>query len=524
MLQSRQNWGSQLGLILAVAGSAVGLGNFLRFPAQAAQNGGGSFMIPYLIALLLVGLPLLWVEFTLGRYGGHLGHGTAPGVFHNMSNKNRFYKYFGVIGIFGPMVIFFYYLYIESWLLGYLFQTLTMEYRTAVEQKTMQDFFGSYVSLDSGSFLGSLGSWLPAAYLFFILTFALNFWVLAGGVRRGIEKLALWGLPLLLILAIGLTIRVLTMGAPDPAHPEWTVWNGMGFLWNPDLSRLTEAKVWLAATGQILFTLSVGMGCVLTYASYMKRKQDVVVAGASSASTNTFAEVILGGSLVIPVAFAFLGPQEILAVAQSGTFNLGFVTMPLMLGQMPMATLLAFVWFLLLFLAGLTSSVSMLQTGMAFLEDEFGWSRQKTLWVMGAFSFVACQPAIFGLSHGVVDEMDFWAGTFGLVVFALVEVILFAWVFGMDKAWEELHLGAKFHLPLIFKFVIKWVTPPFLIVILVVWAWQQGIDVLLMKNAKAEDMPWVLGTRVFLVLFFVVLALMARHALKTKAKQKEILS
>ncbi|RKY63224.1 MAG: sodium:calcium symporter, partial [Candidatus Latescibacterota bacterium] len=119
MKQEREKWGSKLGVILAVAGSAVGLGNFLRFPVQAVKNGGGAFMIPYFISLFLLGLPLMWIEWTIGRYGGGFGHGTAPGIFHSLWKKNRFIKYFGVIGIFGPIAIFIYYTYIESWLLGY---------------------------------------------------------------------------------------------------------------------------------------------------------------------------------------------------------------------------------------------------------------------------------------------------------------------------------------------------------------------------------------------------------------------
>ena len=129
--RKRQAWGSKIGVILAVAGSAVGLGNFLRFPVQAAQNGGGAFMIPYFIALLLLGIPLMWIEWAVGRYGGLFGHGTAPGVFHSLW-KNRFIKYFGVIGIFGPLIIFIYYTYIESWLLGYAFYSITGQLSSAV--------------------------------------------------------------------------------------------------------------------------------------------------------------------------------------------------------------------------------------------------------------------------------------------------------------------------------------------------------------------------------------------------------
>lgn len=127
----RETWKTRTGIILAVAGSAVGLGNFLRFPVQAAQNGGGAFMIPYFISFLLLGIPLMWIEWTAGRFGGGFGHGTAPGIFHSMWQKSRFIKYFGIIGIFGPVLIFMYYTYVESWLLGYAFFSITGRYAQA---------------------------------------------------------------------------------------------------------------------------------------------------------------------------------------------------------------------------------------------------------------------------------------------------------------------------------------------------------------------------------------------------------
>src|SRR4030042_4945614 len=137
---AREKWGSKLGVILAVAGSAIGLGNFLRFPVQAARNGGGAFMIPYFVALLLLGLPLMWIEWTIGRFGGGFGHSTAPGMFHSLSEKRRFIKYFGVIGIFGPIVIFVYYTYIESWLLGYSVFAVTGRYAACQDQASMTAF------------------------------------------------------------------------------------------------------------------------------------------------------------------------------------------------------------------------------------------------------------------------------------------------------------------------------------------------------------------------------------------------
>lgn len=155
---------------------------------------------------------------------------------------------------------------------------------------------------------------------------AINTWILYGGVRKGIERVATWGMPVLIALSILLVVRVLTLGAPDPGHPEHTVWNGMGFLWNPDLSRLTEAKVWLAAAGQIFFTLSIGFGTIQVYARYMKSKDDVVVTGLSTTMVNEWGEVVLGSIIAISIAYAFFGPQGTVEIAHGRAFNLGFAT------------------------------------------------------------------------------------------------------------------------------------------------------------------------------------------------------
>ncbi|HRU38803.1 MAG TPA: sodium-dependent transporter, partial [Candidatus Goldiibacteriota bacterium] len=432
--RKRQEWGSKIGVVLAVAGSAIGLGNFLRFPVQAATNGGGAFMIPYFIALLIVGIPLMWVEWTAGRYGGGFGHSTAPGIFHSMSQKNRFIKYFGVIGMFGPIAIFLYYCYIESWLLGYMFFSLTPKYAEALKAGEIAKFFTDYISVKSP---------LSPAYGFFLLTFGINFIILYFGIKKGIEGVAKLAMPLLLVLGALMMVRVLTLGLDPAVNTPYRVFDGLGFLWNPDFSRLLDMKVWLAAAGQIFFTLSVGMGVIITYASYLKKEDDVALSGLTSVSTNEFAEVILGGSIIVPAAFAFFGPEKMVEIAKGGTFGLGFITMPMILDKIPASTLFAFCWFFLLFLAGLTSSISMMQPAIAFFEDEFKTSRKKAISVIGTACFILCQPSIFFIGKGVVDELDFWAGTFALVVFGLFEVIMFAWVFGIDRAWDEVHKGAQ---------------------------------------------------------------------------------
>ncbi|MDD5383056.1 MAG: sodium:calcium symporter, partial [Candidatus Margulisbacteria bacterium] len=268
-MAERERWGTKLGVILAVAGSAVGLGNFLRFPVQATQNGGGAFMIPYFISFLLLGIPLMWIEWAIGRYGGLFGHGSAPFMLSRLW-KNRAAKYFGVIGVFGPIVIFIYYTYIESWLLGYAFFALTGQLFKTVTPEAMRGFLAAYQGLAPGSNLWT-------AYFFFIITFLINFYFLYRGVKGGIELLCKIAMPVLFVFGFIVAARVLML--PNIA-------SGLGFMWNPDFSVLGSAKVWMAAAGQIFFTLSVGIGVILTYASYLKKGDDVALSGLTAASTN----------------------------------------------------------------------------------------------------------------------------------------------------------------------------------------------------------------------------------------------
>lgn len=510
----RENWGSRIGIILAVAGSAVGLGNFLRFPVQAAQNGGGAFMIPYIFALILLGIPLCWVEWTMGRAAGGRGHGSGPGIL-NVFWNHRFARYFGTLGIFIPLMIYFYYVYIESWCLAYAWFAMSGSLGAAAEAGEAKGFLTAFQGLADNQWFSGIST----AYIFFLITFIINFYIISRGVVRGIELISKIAMPILVVLGIVIMFRVLSLGTPDPARPDWNLMGGLGFMWNPDFSALTDAKVWLAAAGQIFFTASVGLGLIITYASYLKEKDDVALSGLSSISINEFMEVVIGASIAIPAAFIFFGPVGIKEIASGGAFNLGFVTMPMIFDQMPMAALLGFMWFFLLFLAGVTSSISMLQPAIAFLEDEFGFTRKRSVTFLGIFTFIAAQPAIFFLDKGVLDMMDFWAGTLAIVLFATGEVIIFGWVYGIDKGFDQLHHGADIKVPKIFKFVVKYVTPTYLIIILSYWFYQDGMDNLLLRKVSDANFPYALATMIGMALFMVGLIAMVEIAWRKKEEQ-----
>ncbi len=506
MSQPKQRWSSRFGLILAAAGNAVGLGNFLRFPVQAAENGGGAFMIPYFVALILLGIPLMWIEWIIGRHGGRHGHSSAPGMFEALW-KHPAAKYLGATGLFISLTVMIYYVYVESWALAYSVFSALGTYSSIGDLAGMADFLRSYQGLDpQGPFSG-----VQTAYGFLLVTLALNFWILYKGVSEGIEKLAKIAMPLLLLFAVVLLVRVFTLGAPDPAHPENSVWAGFAFLWNPRLDQLGQASVWLAAAGQIFFTLSVGMGTLHCYASYLREDDDIALSGLSTSALNEFVEVILGASIAIPVAVAFLGLAQTQEIARGGTFNLGFVSMPMVFSRMPLGQLLAALWFGLLFFAGITSSVAMGQPIVAFLEDELGLSRKKAVAALAAVVFGAVQLVVFFYGYGFDAEMDFWAGTFGLAVFGLIETILLGWVFGIDKAWEELHRGAAIQVHPIFKWVMKYVTPLYLALLLTIWTIDDALPKLRLHGVALGDIPYRWESRaLMLVLLGGILILVAK--------------
>lgn len=519
-MSQRERWGSGLGLVLAMAGNAVGLGNFLRFPVQAAQNGGGAFMIPYVIAMVLLAVPLMWLEWAMGRFGGVRGHGTTPFMFQAMW-KHPIAKYFGVLGLFIPLCVTIYYTYVESWTMGYAFFSLTGSLHHAAMSTGaggggpstggMAAFLKDFIAYPEGR--------LYASYAFFLGTIALNVYVMYNGISKGIERLAKIAMPTLFIFALVLVVRAFTLPPQVPAHPTWTVTNGLGFIWNPDLTKLLDSNVWLAATGQVFFTLSIGFGAIQTYASYLREKDDVALTGLTTAMTNEFAEVILGGSLAIPIAFAFFGPAQTTQIAAGGSFSLGFISLPFIFQHLPGGTLFGTLWFALLFFAGITSSVALTQPAVAFLQDEFKISRHKAVLLVWAFVFVCAQAVVFGTPGGdtpFMDQLDFWAGTFLVVVFALLETVVFGWIFGIENGWNEITKGSSIRVPRIFRYVIKYVTPLFLLILLGVWAYQQAWPTLLAKGVKPSELGWIWGARAMMVVILALLLLLVRAAWKRK--------
>lgn len=472
-------------------------------------------MIAYIIAFLFIGLPICWSEWAMGRHGGKNGYNTAPGIF-NLFSTSRFPKYFGTIALVIPIVIYMYYVYIESWCLGYAVNYLlgNMSF-SSVDQAS--GFFGNFTGIAKD------GSALEFSFdhvgLYLIIVFIINFFFIYRGLSKGIELFCKFAMPTLIVIAFIILIRVLTLGTPDASKPENNVANGLGFMWNPTKTYLQEVVVdettgeqqwvnkeelvgprlieagkeqaaadeqlqiveigvfeqllnpqlWLAAAGQIFFSLSVGFGIILTYASYLKKDSDVVLSGLTATSTNEFCEVGLGGLITLPAAVAFLGVAGLAGVG-TGTFSLGFNVLPMVFSEMPGGQFFGFLFFFLLFLAAVTSSLSMLQPGIAFLEEALTLNRRQSVAILGAITSMGTMFVVyFSESLKALDTLDFWVGTFLIFVLATFQIILFGWVWGVQKGLDEAAEGATITIPRFFGFVMKWITPVFLLVVFVLF-------------------------------------------------------
>lgn len=457
----KQAWGSRLGLILAMAGSAVGVGNFIRFPVQAIQNGGGSFIIPYLISFVLLGIPLSLIEWTSGKYAGLAGHHSTP-MITQMMDKRSIWKYIGSMGTFSSFVISAYYCYIESWAMAYFVHSMLSSF-AGMSSADVANFFTVYLDLDQST----LG--IPFENIFFYLVCAvLNAYILSRGIQKGIEKVSKVMMPMLFLLAIILAVRAYTM----KAGVDGAVYDGLegfNFLWTPQYDSLSNPKVWLAAAGQIFFTCSLGMGALQCYASFLRSKDDVALNSVTACFTNEFAEIVLGSAIIIPIAIGYFGVENVIDMTTSGGFGLGFCSLPYLFAQWgPFWSVLAgSAFFGLLFFASITSILSISTPSIEFMVDGFSMSRRKSSVIYCVLLTIAGLPTVIWFDYGVFDEYDFWGGTVALFVYGMIECILFAWVMGMEKGWPMINAHANIKLPNALKYVMKYVTPTMLIIIFV---------------------------------------------------------
>jgi neurotransmitter:Na+ symporter, NSS family len=452
-------WASRLGVILAVAGSAVGLGNFLRFPGQAAQNGAGAFMLPYFISLLVLGIPLCWAEWTMGRYGGTHGFNSAPGIY-SVVWRHKLARYLGAFALLIPLVIYMYYVVIEAWCLGYAVSYLTGNMNLGSEPDKYTEHYRNFVGATKDGFLTDGGN--NQLIVVLVLVIAVNFICIYRGLSAGIEKFCKVAMPIMALCAVCVLVRVLTLPGIEA---------GLAKMWNPNPDELWDPATWLAASGQIFFSLSVGFGIIINYSSYLKKEDDVALSGLTASSVNEFFEVGFGGMITLPAAFIFLG----LAATTQGTFGLGFIALPNVFAVMPGGQIFGFLWFFMLFLAAITSSLSMLQPVIAFFEEGLGLKRHASVAFLGLVSALGTLFVVYFSENNVaLDTFDFWVGTLFIFLLALVQAVLYGWALGVERGEQELNRGAQLRVPRFVQFILKYVTPVYLLAIFAGFIYSSG--------------------------------------------------
>lgn len=426
--KARGQWASNFGFIMAAAGSAIGLGNLWKFPYLAGTHGGGAFVVVYLLIVLFVGFTIMLGEMTIGRKTGL----NAIGAYRMLSKK---FTWVGIAGVLSGFLILGFYSVVGGWVIKYIIQ-----------------FAMGGVSGDSAAYFGGFisNSFEPVIYaLIFAVATAIIVWK---GIDKGIEKACKFMMPALFVLLVVVIIRSVTLPGANA---------GLEYYLKPDFSKLTPEAI-VAALGQVFFSLSLGMGCMITYGSYLSKDENLEKDALIVPFMDT-AAALLAGFAILPAVFAFgfepgAGP------------GLMFITLPSVFASMPFGAFFGVCFFVLVLFAAITSSISLLEVCVAYFVDEYKWTRTKATWLLSSIIFVL--TILSSLSQGVLsnflifgknffDLLDYITSNILLPLGGLMMLIFIGYFWGIDKATEEIEQGGKFKFKLkgFWTIMVKYVGP-----------------------------------------------------------------
>ncbi|MDM1286184.1 sodium-dependent transporter [Acinetobacter indicus] len=404
MSGNRENWSARSGFIIAAIGSAVGLGNIWRFPYVAYENGGGAFLVPYLVAIFAAGLPLLYLDYAVG----HKFRKAPPLAYKKLMNSESL----GWWQVMVTLVIGIYYASVLSWAGSYMYYAIGQKWGA----DTQAFFFNSYLQNGEGLALG----FVPTLFFGLVVVWAVVMFILYGGVRRGVELANKIFMPLLVVLFTILVIQAIRL-------PGATA--GLNAFFTPNWEAMGNYKVWLAAFGHIFFSLSVGFGIMLTYASYLKRKTNMTGSGAVVALANSSFEILAGIGVFAALGFMAFSSGSTVEEVVSGGIGLAFIAFPKIISSMGAGgDLFGFLFFASLTVAGITSMVSILEVPISAFQDKLGWSRKKSVSIIAGGSAIV-STLIFSTHSAItfVDIIDYFANNIGIVGGGLLSIILVSW-------------------------------------------------------------------------------------------------
>jgi NSS family neurotransmitter:Na+ symporter len=482
MMANSERFTSRWGLVLAAIGMAVGAGNIWRFPRMVAENGGSAFLIAWLIFLFLWSMPLLIAEFAIGK---HTRLGTIGSFGRIMGNR---FAWMGSFVGFCTMAIMFYYSVVTGWSLFYFLQSIS---GGLASSSNYSSFWGSFTT-----------SYNPL--LFHIVAISFAALVISRGVVKGIERVAKIFVPALFVLLVIAAIRALFL--PNAAA-------GLNFLFYPNLDKLLDYRVWLQALSQSAWSTGAGWGLILTYAVYMKQKEDVNMNAFLTGLGNNSASLIVALA-IIPTVFSLLSESAAHEAMNAGNQGLTFIWMPRLFDQMPLGSTFSTVFFLTLFIAALSSLIPMVELATRIFVD-FGMERKKAL------SFVWLGTLLLGvpsaLSLPVLDNQD-WTWGFGLIVSGLFFALAVR-RFGAEKfrlnlvntAPHDLHVGKWY------TFILKYVIPIEFAVLILWWSYE-SVNVFDTESWWNPLRPFSLGTWIFQVGVVLVLFKLFNNKIVSKIK------
>ena len=439
----RDSFGSSFGVLVALAGSAVGLGNLWRFPYLVGENGGAAFIIIYLGFVCLLGIPVLLSEFIVGRRS----QANARGAFSRLAPGSR-WSVVGTLAVLCCTLVISFYSVVGGWGVEYFFKALRFEF-TKGNNGELSEMFSTFTA----------SSWQPLiCHTIFLLTTAL---IVISGVKNGIEKFSKVMMPVLFVIMIGIAIRSLTLSGADA---------GIDYLFKPDWSKVTS-NTFLSALGQAFFSLSLGSGMVITYASYVSKKANISLLSIETAAADTIFALI-AGCAIMPAVFAFgISPGE-------GP-GLVFITLPHIFGKLPLGGIIAILFFLALLLAALTSSISVMEVIVAFCMEEFKLKRKTAvgltfgvIWVLGCLCSLSLGVLgdwkIFGKT--IFDLFDYTSANVLMLLGGLLVVIFVGWKLGKKEIHDELTNGGTLHVPTWFidtlTFLVRYLAPAAILTII----------------------------------------------------------
>lgn len=438
-MKERSNFTSKIGFVLAAAGSAVGLGNIWRFPYLAAKYGGGIFLLVYLILAVTFGFAIMLTEIALGRK-------TGLSAIEAFCKLDRRFAFIGYITSAVPVIIFPYYCVIGGWVTKYLAVYLT----GAGGDAAADGFFGEFISRTAEPVV-----WL-SIFVFFTAV------VVFLGVEKGIEKVSKVMMPILAVLSVGIAIYGLTLpGAMD----------GVIYYIKPDFSRFSPTTV-LAALGQLFYSMSLAMGIMITYGSYMKKENNLEASVRQIELFDT-AIAFIAGLMIIPAVFAFSGGDE--SALGTGP-SLMFVTLPKVFNNMGIGNIIGVLFFVLVLFAALTSAISLMETIVSILQDKLRWNRRATCLAVMIFAIVVGTPSSLGFgvwSHitvigmSILDFFDFISNSIIMPVVALATCLFVGFVLKPSAIAEEVKVSSSFKAEKFYTVVIKWIVPICIVAILV---------------------------------------------------------